>query len=264
MHETRAPDDVALLARVGGRARELRRAHGATRKEIARRAGLSERFLATVESGAGNPSLLSLAALARALSVDLPDLIGGSWPGAPRVPAARRAPRVLTLLGLRGAGKTTIGAAAAARLGVTFVELDAAVERDAGLAAGELFELHGAAYYRRLEREALDRVIASGPDAIVATTGGMVTDHAALERALAATTAVWLRARPEDHFRRVMEQGDMRPMQNRDRAMEELRAILRARRALYERAHHVVDTSRLGLERSVERVVKIARGLLAS
>ena len=102
-----------------------------------------------------------------------------------------------------------------------------------------------------------------GGAVMIATTGGLVTDLPALERVLSTTTTIWLKAKPEDHFRRVIEQGDTRPMQNRERAMDELRAILRARRALYERAHHVVDNSRLGLERSVDRVVKIAREALA-
>lgn len=260
------PDDGAdarLLAALGARVRELRRERGHTRIELARGAGLSERFVATIEAGRGNPSLLSLAALARGLHVELPALLGATGRGEARTAGAGRPARFVTLLGLRGAGKTTIGTVAAARLGVAFVELDAVVERDAGLAAGELFELHGAAYYRKLEREALERTLAEGPDAIIATTGGLVTDHAALDRTLDATTAIWLRARPEDHFRRVIEQGDTRPMKDRDRAMEELGAILRARRALYERAPHTVDTSRLGLERSVERVVKIGRPIFA-
>lgn len=267
MTRNQRPDeatDARLLAALGARVRELRRERGHTRVELARGAGLSERFVATIEGGRGNPSLLSLAALARALHVALPSLLGDATGGDAHGGPARRPSRFVTLLGLRGAGKTTIGTAAAARLGVAFVELDAVVERDAGLAASELFELHGAAYYRRLEREALERTLAEGPDAIIATTGGLVTDHAALDRTLDATTAIWLRARPEDHFRRVVEQGDTRPMKDRDRAMDELGAILRARRALYERAPHTVDTSRLGLERSVERVVKIGRPIFSS
>lgn len=257
-------DDARLLAGLGARVRALRRDRGQTRIELARGAGLSERFVATIEGGRGNPSLLSLAALARALRIELPALLGAAAAEGSHTREARRPSRFVALLGLRGAGKTTIGTAAAARLGVAFVELDAVVERDAGLAAGELFELHGAAYYRRLEREALERTLAEAPDAVIATTGGLVTDHAALEHTLRATTAIWLRARPEDHFRRVIEQGDTRPMKDRERAMEELGAILRARRALYERAPHTVDTSRLGLERSIERVVKIARPIFAS
>lgn len=255
-------EGARILRALGDRVRGLRRSQGRTRVEVATDAGLSERFLAMIETGRGNPSVLSLIALARALHVDGRDLLDHAE-GGPRRVRGSPPPRIVTLLGLRGAGKTAIGSAAAARLGVPFIELDAVVERDAGMAAGTLFELHGAAYYRRLEREALERALVSGPDAIVATTGGLVTDHAALERTLAGSTTIWLRARPEHHFQRVIDQGDTRPMQNRDRAMDELRAILRARRALYERADHVVDTSRLGLERSVARVAKIARGVLA-
>jgi XRE family aerobic/anaerobic benzoate catabolism transcriptional regulator len=265
-HRTAPPAaaDAVVLAKVATRARAFRQALGWTRRAVAERAGLSERFLAQIEGGAGNPSVLSMAALARALHVTVGDFFDRTDDEMPESQPPLGPTRAVALLGLRGAGKSTIGARAAAEARARFVELDVLVEHDAGLAAGELFELQGAAYYRKLEREALDRTLGEGGSVMIATTGGLVTDHGALERVLATTTSIWLRATPEDHFRRVIEQGDTRPMQNRDRAMDELRAILRARRALYERAHHVVDTSRLGLERSVDRVVKIARRALAS
>ncbi len=256
--------DAELLAAVGERARAFRRAMGWTRKVVARQAGLSERFIAQIEAGEGNPSVLSIGALARALHVEVMDFFRHlAEEPMPESQPPLGPTRAVALLGLRGAGKSTIGARAAALARFRFVELDVLVEQDAGLAAGELFELQGAAYYRKLELEALGRALDDGGAVMIATTGGLVTDHTAFERVLSRTTTIWLRARPEDHFRRVIEQGDTRPMQNRERAMDELRAILRARRALYERAHHVVDTSRLGLERSVDRVVKIAREALA-
>jgi XRE family transcriptional regulator, aerobic/anaerobic benzoate catabolism transcriptional regulator len=165
----------------------------------------------------------------------------------------------VTLLGLRGAGKSTIGRAASERLAIPFVELDAEVERRAGMSSGEIFELHGRTYYYRLERQELERLAAVGHRAIVATAGSIVTDHPSLEHLLSTTVTIWLRAKPEDHYRRVLAQGDARPMENRADAMLELRGLLHARRALYERARHVVDTSSLGLSRSIDRVVRITR-----
>src|SRR6185295_14077531 len=123
--------------------------------------------------------------------------------------------------------------------------------------------LHGGAYYRRLEREVLEALIASGASGVLATGGSLVTDHAAYERLCGAATTIWLKAKAQDHWSRVVAQGDARPMANRSGAMNELRALLRARRALYEKADHVVDTSALGLPRAIDRVVRIAREALA-
>lgn len=235
-------------------------------RELAERSGLSERFIAQLERAEANPSVLTLVALADALDRQPHELLlhgdhteaelrtTSAKNGATRTPTRR-----IALLGLRGAGKSTIGAAAAAALGVPFVELDAEIETLSGMRTGEIFEMHGVEAFRRFEREALDAALSDDRSAIIATSGGIVTDSAAFERLLAQTTTIWLKARPEDHFRRVMEQGDTRPSANRERAMDELTALLRARRALYERADEVVDTSRLGVERSVQRIVKIAR-----
>ena len=163
------------------------------------------------------------------------------------------------LLGLRGSGKSAIGARAAARLGLPFVELDALVAERAGMSLAEIFELHGADYYRRLQREEVSRIVAAGVSGILATGGGLVTDHEAFGHFRRAAVTVWLRALPEDHYGRVLAQGDGRPMADREDAMRDLQALLRARRALYELANHVVDTSALGLDRAVDRVVRVAR-----
>lgn len=268
MSRSEPPEKTAspLLARLAGRARARRQERGLTLRELGAAAGVSERFLVLVEGGSANVSVTKLDDIARALGTTAAALIvpapGEEREEAPVKPASR-APLV-ALLGLRGAGKTTVGTLAAKRLGVPFVELDALVAERAGASLGEIFAMHGAAYYRRLEREELSRVIASGASGVLATGGSLVTDHESYELLRRSAVTVWLKAKAQDHWARVVAQGDARPMADRSSAMNELRALLRARRALYERAAHVVDTSALGRARSVARVVKIAREAAAA
>jgi XRE family aerobic/anaerobic benzoate catabolism transcriptional regulator len=250
-----------ILEHLAGRVRARRKALALTLRELGEQAGVSERFLVLLEGGRANVSVTRLADIARVLRTTAAELLSDgpfAEAGAP-ARAPREGGRLVALLGLRGAGKTTIGAAAAKRLGVPFVELDERVARRAGMSLAQIFELHGMEYYRRLEREALGELIAAGGREIVATGGGIVADHATYEALRRATVTIWLKAKPQDHWSRVVDQGDARPMANRSGAMNELRALLRARRALYERADHVVDTSALGLDRAIDRVVKIAR-----
>jgi XRE family aerobic/anaerobic benzoate catabolism transcriptional regulator len=254
-----------LLDAVGAEVRRKREAAGWSRRKLADASGVSERFLSQLEGGDGNISLRRFADVARAL---------GTTPSALLGPAEREAvvARPIALVGVRGAGKTAVGAALARRLGARLIELDHEIARAAGLPLAQVFELHGEAYYHRLEREVLARVTespgsagarstapgavrrptdaADGP-VVIATGGSIVTDADSFALLRARCTTVWLRARAEDHWSRVVAQGDRRPMAKRPAAFEELRALLAAREPLYARADHVVDTAR----RSVDKVV---------
>lgn len=236
MHYIAFMDADSMLKNLGMTVRGLREARSWTRRELARRSGVSERFLAEIESGRGNPSLLRILDLATSLNTTPGGLLG-----APTVAAEVR--QVVALLGLRGAGKSTVGAALASALGWEFVELDDRVEQLAGLSLGEMFELHGQDYYRRQERQALDGLFGGGAPLVLATGGGLVTETATFDRLREGAFTIWLRARPEDHWERVIAQGDMRPMEGNDEAFAHLRAILAERERLYAQAEWTFDTS---------------------
>jgi XRE family aerobic/anaerobic benzoate catabolism transcriptional regulator len=227
--ETGAP----LLETLAHRVRALRENRSWTRSELARRSGLSLRFLARIESGGGNISILRLDSLARAL---------GTTPDRLVRPRARRS-EIVTLVGLRGAGKSTIGPLLARRLGCPFVEIDELIIDTSGLTLDHLFELHGERYYRRLEQDTVRTILARGEPAVVAAAGGVVNETTTWRMLLEQTTVVWLRASPEDHWSRVVAQGDKRPMADHPAAMEELRSILEAREPVYGQARIAVETS---------------------
>lgn len=234
---------VTLLESVGSAVRSQRERRGWSRRELAAASGVSERFLAQLETGDGNISLRRFADVAHAL---------GTTPAALLAPAeAPASTKPIALLGVRGAGKSAVGAALARKLGVRFVEVDQEIEEAAGLPLGDVFTLHGEAYYRRVEREVLTRLLAEHTPMVLATGGSIVNDPTNYALLLRRAHTVWLKARPEDHWNRVVAQGDQRPMAENPHAFEELRALLAARQKLYARADRTIDTS----NRSLKQVV---------
>ena len=265
-----------FLASLGERTRALRSRRGLTRKGLAKAAEVSERHLANVEMGVGNASIQFLRQVAQALNCTLAELVGdetASSPewlmireilrgrsepelaqargalagvfGAPASEAARR--QRVALVGLRGAGKSTLGRMLAEHWGVPFVELNRSVEALAGCSLSEIHSLYGPAAYRRYERRALEDTIQRFPRAVIATPGGIVSDPATFNLLLAHCYSVWLRASPEEHMSRVLAQGDTRPMSGNAEAMNDLRRILENRAAFYSKADEVFDTGEMTL-----------------
>ena len=242
-----APDNhPPVLVTLSQRARLLRQRQGLTLRALANRSGLSLRFLLDVEAGRGNISVRRLADLAGALHTTAADLVTAH--------AEDPQPQVIALLGLRGAGKTTIGRRLARRLKRRFVELDHLIEQRAGLTLGEIFSLHGEEYYRRIEDEALADLLAQRQSMVVAVGGGLVTSAQTYERLLRGTTTVWLKAKTEDHWNRVIAQGDRRPMSQHPQARDALRQLAARREPLYARAAVTVDTSSGAIDDIVRRV----------
>lgn len=240
-----------LLGRVGRVVHSVRRSAGLSRRQLSERSGVSVRFLAQLEGGTGNISLLRLEALASALGVPLLYLLS-----APAGPGALR----IALLGLRGAGKSTIGAALARRLRIPLVELDTLIEESAGLPLGQIFELHGERHFRRLERETLARYLSGASTGILATGGGLVTDSDTYALLRSSCITIWLSAAAEDHYARVVAQGDRRPMADHPHAMAELRALLSSRQGLYDLADLRIDTSAGDVRRAVESIMTALPG----
>jgi XRE family aerobic/anaerobic benzoate catabolism transcriptional regulator len=259
----------AYLKRVGERVRLGRARRGMSRKVLARASGVSERYLAELERGAGNASLLVLRQVADALDLEVAQIVSDE-PERPidlalalhqleRLPPAAlaEARRLLAerfgntkaphgriaLVGLRGAGKSTLGQQAAEALGVPFVELDREIERASGMELSEIFATHGQPMYRRLERQCLETVIHRFDRVVIATGGSLVTEPGTYDLLLSTCFVVWLSAKPEDHMGRVMAQGDLRPMAEGPQAMDDLKAILESRTSLYAKANAVVATS---------------------
>ena len=237
-----------LLRNLGHRVREFRSAAGLSISDLARLAGMSRRYATEVEGGRANPSLTKLQDLATALDIGLSELIG---PG----PSEARRGR-LALVGLRGAGKSTVGRALALRREVPFIELDERIEGLAGLSLGAIFELHGEDWFHSLEAEALEKVLSEGEQSVLAVGGSIVAAPATFARLRQTCHTIWLRARPEDHFDRVLTQGDRRPMRGRPRALDELRDLLAEREAAYRRCEWTLDTSEQSVDEVCERLME--------
>lgn len=240
-----------ILATMSRRARHLRQQQGLTLRALAERSGLSLRFLMEVEAGRGNISIRRLSDLASALQTTASELVAMSQPG--EEDAGRR---VIALLGLRGAGKTTIGKRLARKLRVPFVELDHRIEARAGLTLAEIFSLHGEEYYRRLEHDTLVELLTGGQSMVLAVGGGLVTSPDAYALLRDRATTVWLRAKTEDYWSRVVRQGDRRPMSQHPHAQEALRRLVDTRDPLYAKANLTVDTSGLSPAAIVGRIEK--------
>jgi XRE family transcriptional regulator, aerobic/anaerobic benzoate catabolism transcriptional regulator len=265
-----APADEAYLKRVGERVRLGRARRGMSRKVLSAASGVSERYLAELERGAGNASLLVLRQIADALGLEAAQLISDE-PERPidltlavhqlerlssaELAEARRllaqrfgkpassAQGRIALVGLRGAGKTTLGQLVAQALSIPFVELDREVERASGMELSEIFATHGQAMYRRLERQCLETIIERFERAVIATGGSLVTEPGTYDLLLSSCFVVWLSAKPDEHMGRVLAQGDLRPMAEGPQAMDDLKAILESRTALYAKADTEVNTS---------------------
>ena len=236
-----AQQESAYLSQLGERVRAWRNGQGMTRKALAAASGVSERYLAQLEAGQGNISVLLLRKVAQAMHVAVENLVREN---PEQEPASRR----IALLGLRGAGKSTLGAKLAAARGVPFVELDSEVEREAGAKLGEVFAMYGQEAFRRFERRALERVLRTHESAVIAAGGSLVTDPDTYRLLLDNCHTVWLKARPEEHMNRVIAQGDMRPfdggkMHGRSAAIDEIRKLLADRDRLYSRADATLDTT---------------------
>jgi XRE family aerobic/anaerobic benzoate catabolism transcriptional regulator len=241
--------ETAYLSLLGERVRAWRNEQGVTRKALSVASGVSERYLAQLEAGEGNISVLLLRKVARAMGVPVESLVREE----------ERKEKCIALLGLRGAGKSTLGEKLAQALGVAFVELDREVEKEAGADLGEVFAMYGQEGFRRFERRALERVLAQHARAVVAVGGGLVTDTATYKMLRERCLCVWLKASPEEHMARVIAQGDMRPFKGSSAALEEIRQLLADRDRLYSRADVVLDTSGKTVRSSLSQLISLVK-----
>ena len=274
-----------FLQRLGEKVRTMRSRRGMSRKVLARHSDVSERYLAQLEAGEGNGSIQLLRRIADAMSVPVADLVDdrperpleamlleqflgrlssgeiaearelliGRFDGPS---SAMRGERI-ALIGLRGGGKSTIGGLLAEKMGVPFIELDRVIEQESGMPLSEMFEMFGQETFRRAERAALEAVLHDNPRLVLATGGSLVTEPATYELLLTSCKTVWLRADPDEHMQRVIAQGDLRPMAENARAMDDLVAILKSREPLYARADIILDTAGKAPQRSAEELASV-------
>jgi XRE family transcriptional regulator, aerobic/anaerobic benzoate catabolism transcriptional regulator len=271
------PSDEDFLRVLGMRVRELRSRRGMTRKMVARDADVSERHLAQLELGEGNVSIVLLRRITTALNVSLAELFSAEGPDSDakrslqsildRLPAQQLSVVVqrlvqefgaspkdrhsrIALIGLRGAGKSTLGGKLAQAARAPFIELDREIAKEAGMDLSEIFSLYGQSGYRRIEQRVLERILREYPRAVLSVGGGVVSEKETYDRLLASCFTVWVKAHPEDYMARVMAQGDFRAMAENDEAMEDLRRILEAREPFYRKADLHLDTSGESAEQS--------------
>jgi XRE family aerobic/anaerobic benzoate catabolism transcriptional regulator len=276
-----------FLVALGDRVRQLRGRRGMTRKATAEAAGISERHLANLEYGIGNASILVLLQVSKALQCSLAEMLGDVTTSTPewlmirellegrdeatmyRVRSAigeligtttghANESQRIALIGLRGAGKSTLGKMLAQELGYAFVELSTEIEKFAGCTVAEIQALYGQSAYRRYERRALEEAIQIYPEVVIATPGGLVSDASSFNELLTHCTTIWLKANPEDHMKRVMAQGDNRPMAASKEAMADLKSILTAREAFYAKANFTIDTSQQALNETFLMLLEVA------
>jgi XRE family aerobic/anaerobic benzoate catabolism transcriptional regulator len=286
--EQNSNPESEYLKSLGDRVREARARRGMTRKILARDSGVSERYLAQLERGQGNISILLLRDIARALDIPLELLVlQGPEPPIDLIHTTeflrRLRPEELTqarqllidnfagvdtdtrrnriaLIGLRGAGKSTLGAMLAERLEMPFIELDRLIEQASGVTLNVIFDLYGQSGFRRLERRCLEQVLERHPRFVLSSGGSLVSEPATFERLLTTCFTIWLRTTPEEHMQRVIAQGDMRPMADNDESMSDLRRILAVREPLYGMADKAIDTSSQSLGESLTMLMDVVRG----
>jgi|SRR5690242_917609 XRE family transcriptional regulator, aerobic/anaerobic benzoate catabolism transcriptional regulator len=275
------PANGDLLTFLGKRVRELRSGRGLTRKQMSQEADVSERHLAQLESGEGNISVVLLQRIAAALRVPIANLFAPQTQEhtekkliqriLERLPEHRLEDVVsrlmrdfgqeekirrmrIALIGMRGAGKSTLGSILAKEMGNRFVELDSEIEKDTGMPLGELFSLYGQSGFRAIEKRTLEKVLKENDRAVISVGGGVVSEKETLDFLLSHCYTVWIKAQPEEHMSRVVAQGDFRPMAANKQAMEDLRRILEAREPLYRKADLVLDTSGTSVEESFAKL----------
>jgi len=283
------PDPESLfLEQLGQRVRTMRALRGMSRKVLARVSGISERYIAQLESGKGNVSIVLLRRVAGAMGAHLEDLIPTADPApdwqvirdllrkaspsqiaqakdalAGSTGAAHKASfSGIALIGLRGAGKSTLGKILAKKVGWNFVELNREIERENGLSVAEIINLYGQEGFRRLEQTAVQHLLARDELMVLATGGGIVSEPLTFDLILSSFYTIWLKAEPEEHMARVRRQGDLRPMADDRSAMAELRNILLSREPLYARAAAVVDTAGLSVDAAAARLIDTMRPVL--
>jgi XRE family aerobic/anaerobic benzoate catabolism transcriptional regulator len=280
--------ETSFLEQLGQRVRTMRALRGMSRKVLAKVSGISERYIAQLESGKGNVSIVLLRRVSHAMGAHLEDLIPTTDP-APDWPVIRDLLRKanpaqiaqardalaghgaathraafagIALIGLRGAGKSTLGKVLAKKIGWTFVELNKEIEAQNGLSVAEIIALYGQEGFRRMEQTALNQLLARNELMVLATGGGIVSEPLTFDLILSSFYTVWIKAEPEEHMGRVRKQGDLRPMADDRSAMAELRNILVSREPLYARASAIVDTAGLSIDAAAARLIDTVRPVL--